>query len=144
MTKPTRKPKSAPVIRFELLPISTLLPHEEVDPKTVGTVEEGIRQEGAVLEPILVAEGSFVVLNGHHRLEVLRRLGARCAPAWIVDYHLPTITVDLWPGTAIESVPSKKEIEERAKRGLLYPPKTSRHKVRHRLPRRRTPLQELY
>ena len=130
--------------RFELISVSDLFPHEEVDPKTVESVEREIRAEGAILEPILVADGSLVVLNGHHRLEVLRKLGVSKVPAWVIDYHGSSITVDLWPGTSVKEVPSKEQIESRARRGLLYPPKTSRHTMRQRLPRRRTPLRDLY
>ncbi len=143
MPRGASKAKLLPA-RFELVPVSDLLPHEKVDSNTVASVEQEIRAEGAVLEPILVADGSLVVLNGHHRLEVLRKLGARKVPAWIIDYHGSLITVDLWPGTSVKKVPSKKQIESRARKGLLYPPKTSRHTLRQQLPRRRTPLEELY
>ncbi|MCL4324444.1 MAG: ParB N-terminal domain-containing protein [Candidatus Thermoplasmatota archaeon] len=144
MTRKTGEADVAPEARFELVLISELLPHEMCDPDTVDTVEQNIKSEGAVLEPILVAEGSLVVLNGHHRLEVLKRLGARKVPAWVIDYEGSSITVDLWPGSGVPEKPTKKDIVARARKGHLYPPKTSRHQISKPLPKRRTPLHELY
>lgn len=144
MKKGARHTGHGAATRFELLPISQLLPHEECDPHTLDEVEKDIRRHGAVLEPVLVAEGSLVVLNGHHRLEVLRRLGARKVPAWVVDYEDASITVDLWPGSGISEPISKKEILTRARRGHLYPPKTSHHSLGKPLPKRKTPLSQLY
>lgn len=129
--------------RFALVPISDLLPHERCDPTRVSEVEEDIKDEGALLEPILVADGSLVVLNGHHRLEVLKRLGARKVPAWVIDYDHASITVDLWPQSGVTMAPTKKEIISRAKGGHLYPPKTSHHRISRPLPKRRTALSTL-
>ncbi len=129
---------------FSLLPIDTLRPHEEIDPTKIDELRLTIEEESAVLEPVLVARGSWVVLNGHHRVEALRRLGARLVPAWVVDYEDEAIIVDRWPRSSVEEVPDKATILARAQAGRLYPPKTSRHTVRRRLPKRKTPLAVLF
>ncbi len=126
--------------RFALLPIGELKVHEEVRGADLAELVASISREGVVEEPILVAEGSLVILNGHHRVEALRRLGAARVPAWVVDYDAPEIELDRWdPGPPI----SKREVVTRAREGRPFPPKTTRHRVSLTLPTRRTPLPEL-
>lgn len=121
---------------FELVSIDQLRAHEEVDPVDVAQLAEAIRSEGAVDEPIWVARDSGVVLNGHHRLAALQVLGARRAPAWVLDYEDPEVVLEQWSsGPPI----TKEEVVQRAHAGSLFPPKTTRHRVHlpagtHRIP----------
>ena len=126
--------------RFALIPLERLRAHEEIDASDVEPLAAEIRAEGVLAHPIWVAAGSWVILNGHHRVAALRRLGAARAPAWVLDYHSPRILVDRWsPGPPI----SKREIEQRAREGRLFPPKTTKHLLELELPDRPTPLPEL-
>lgn len=109
---------------FQLLRLSTLHPHEQVDPVDVARLAGEIRDRGVVREPIWVSEAEGVILNGHHRFAALQRLGARSVPAWVVDYADPAMELARWgPGPPLD----KAEIVRRARAGELYPPKTSRH-----------------
>lgn len=126
--------------RFALVPTEQLRSHEEVDPAKVEALVEEIRAEGAVSEPILVAAGSGVILNGHHRFAALQRLGARRVPVWWVAYDDARIRLARWDtGPEI----TKAEVVERGRRGDLFPPKTSRHTIDFELPTRPTPLAEI-
>lgn len=127
-------------VEFALVPIHRLKGHEEYEPSKVeDLVEEMLRTE-EFTEPIWVARDSLVILNGHHRVEALRRLGAQKAAAWLFDYEGDAIELDRWaPGPRIE----KAEVVERAARGELFPPKTTRHRLHVELPSRRVPLAEL-
>jgi len=99
-----------------------------------------LRSTRIVREPILVAEESLVILNGHHRVAALRQLGARTAPAWVVDYGDAAITLDRWDdGPRL----AKSDVIARARSGHPYPPKTTRHRVLLDLPERPTSLTEL-
>ena len=105
-----------------------------------------IRHQHLVDEPLLVAEardGLFVVLNGHHRLAALQELGARRAPAWVVEYEGEAVVLERWPGARVETHPTKAEVVERALRGDLFPPKTTRHRLTSPLPTRVTHLADL-
>ncbi|MFZ0891261.1 MAG: ParB N-terminal domain-containing protein [Thermoplasmata archaeon] len=129
-----------PLPRFELLPIEQLHAHEEVDPDDVERLVRAIQTAGVVEDPIWVAEGSGVVLNGHHRLSALRVLQARRVPAWVVDYEDDSVGLERWsPGPVI----SKAEVVRRALSGELFPPKTTRHRVPLPPERHRIPLAEL-
>lgn len=125
---------------FALVPIDQLRPHEEVEEENVAELVVEIERTGVFADPIWVARDSWVILNGHHRVEALRRLGAVRAAAWVLDYDTDVVTVEPWrPGLPI----TKAEVVRRALGGLLYPPKTTRHQVRSDLPPRPTPLAEL-
>ncbi len=125
---------------FRLLPIESLKVHEEVVEAEVLQLVQALQREGAVQEPLWIARGSFVILNGHHRYNALRRLKARFAPAWLVDYEDPDIDLARWSdGPPL----TKAEVVERAVSGHPYPPKTTRHRIRHPLPHHPTSLDEL-
>jgi hypothetical protein len=127
-------------VTFALLPLDALRAHEEVVPaKVVGLVVE-LRRSGIFVDPIWVARDSEVILNGHHRVAALRRLGARRVPAWVIDYESDVVRVERWnPGPAV----SKADVLRRAHVGDLFPPQTTRHILATDLPRRPTPLEVL-
>lgn len=125
---------------FRLLPLDQLRVHEEVVEAEVVQLVGELRSEGTVREPLWIARGSLVILNGHHRYNALRRMGARLAPAWLLDYDDPEIELGRWgEGPSL----TKAEVVERGLSGRPYPPKTTRHQIRHSLPHHPTPLAEL-
>jgi hypothetical protein len=125
---------------FRLLPIESLHVHEEVDHGAVETLAQEIAREGVVREPIWVAKGTGVILNGHHRYYALRRLGARLVPAWILDYEDSRIRLERWSDG--EPV-TKADVLHRAAHGRPYPIKTTRHILHLTLRKQPTPLREL-
>lgn len=129
---------SAP--RFELVPIEALHIHEQVVAHDVTRLVATLGESRIVREPVLVADGSFVILNGHHRVAALRALGARVVPAWVVDYEDARITLDRWDhGPPL----TKADVVARGRSGDPFPPKTTRHRVFLELPDRPTSLTEL-
>jgi L-serine kinase (ADP) len=125
---------------FVLATLDALRAHEQVVPKKVRALEAELRRTGIFVDPIWVARGTDVILNGHHRVAALRILGAQRIPAWLLDYDSDLIRVDRWkPGPPI----SKAEVVRRAKEGKLFSPQTTRHRLAVELPRRPTPLAEL-
>ncbi len=125
---------------FALLPLDRLRAHERVEEENVRVLVEEIRATGVFSDPIWVARGTYVILNGHHRVEAARRLGAVRIPAWVVDYEGDLVSLEPWqPGLPI----TKAEVIRRAREGDLFPPKTTRHRLRTDLATRPTPLSEL-
>ena len=126
---------------FRLVPLARLKSHERIEPKKVDALVDEIRARGVFDDPIWVARGSDVILNGHHRVAALRRLGAVRVPAWVFDYDDGGIALDRWgPGPPL----SKEEVVRRGRSGRLYPPKTTRHRLTTELPARPTPLARLF
>jgi hypothetical protein len=107
-----------------LVPIDVLHPHESVYIDIVDYVTTDLLTSGFLKYPIVVDVRTLVVLDGHHRLEVLKKLGIRYIPAFFVDYAEDYVTV--YP--LRKDIPiSKTLIIDTALKGCLYPPKTSKH-----------------
>ena len=115
-----------------LVPIDSLRPHEQVIEEHVVELLEDIRSRGVLIRPILVDAKTLIVLDGHHRVEALRRLGARWVPAVLVDYDDDScVRVGSWrPGWRV----SKGLVRAAGLSGKLLPPRTSRHIVSFRIP----------
>lgn len=127
---------------FAIVPIASLRAHEEVvSDGAVDALAERIRRDGFVEQPIVVDARTLVVLDGHHRLNVLRRIGVRLAPVNKVDYADERIRVESW--RAGVAPPSKDEVVARALAGTPFPPKTTRHPTLYDLPSRRVALADL-
>jgi L-serine kinase (ADP) len=125
---------------FALMPLSELKAHERVVAKKVRALAARLQRSGVFQDPIWVARGSGVILNGHHRAAALRRLGAERVPAWVLDYDADLVRLDRWnDGPPI----AKDEVIRRGRSGALFPPRTTRHSLAVDLPARPTSLDEL-
>jgi len=125
---------------FALLPLNELRAHERIDESNIADLVALLRRTQLLSDPIWVSRGTSVILNGHHRVEALRRLGAERVPAWVLDYESDLVHLERWhPGPPI----SKGEVVRRAQEGRLFPPKTTRHRLLLDLPARPTPLSAL-
>jgi len=89
-----------------------------------------------------LADVDLVILDGHHRVEAVRALGARRIPAYIVDYFSDVVQLSTWPD-AVVSVVTKEDVIRRGRTGDLFPPKTSRHTLTIELEDRPTDLDDL-
>jgi L-serine kinase (ADP) len=126
---------------FRLVPLADLLPHEEIHGPAVRALAAHLRRVGVVDDPIWVAADSNVILNGHHRVAALRALGAERAPAWVIPYDSELIRLERWDeGPPID----RAEVVRRAAARQLFSPKTTRHILSVELPRRSTPLADLF
>ncbi len=66
--------------------LSLLRPHEEALPYHVKEVMESISKSKVVMKPLLVEAKTNIILDGMHRYEALRLIGAELAPVVKVDY----------------------------------------------------------
>ena len=110
---------------MSLVPLEWLKAHEEYVEERVQELTRRFTQTGRVDYAVVADARTGTVIDGHHRLETLRRLRAQVVPAVLVDYMDPDITVRCWREN--EVAPTKAEVVERARAGRLYPPKTTRH-----------------
>jgi hypothetical protein len=107
-----------------LVSSALLRAHERARKKHVDHMEEEIRRDGYVTHPLLVDKNTMIVLDGHHRLAALRRMGMSRIPVSFVDYKSPSIKVSSWrKGERI----TKKKVRDAGLSGKLLPIKTSRH-----------------
>jgi hypothetical protein len=125
---------------FAILRLSDLRAHEEIEEDNLQELMDHLQRSQVLSEPIWVARGSRVILNGHHRVEALRRIGAERVAAWVLDYDSELVHLERWhAGPPI----AKSEVVQRAVEGRLFPPKTTRHRILFDLPARPTPISEL-
>jgi len=142
MARQSRGIRRTPNVRFEVLEIGRLRGHERIRPALLEQLMEQIRKDGYLRRPILVADGDFVILDGHHRVEAVRALGARRIPAYLIDYFSDIVRLTTWPD-AVVSVITKEDVIRRGRTGDLFPPKTSRHTMTVPLGDRPTDLDDL-
>jgi len=113
-------------LRYAILDIEKLRPHERTKPELLERLLEAIRAEGFLRRPVLVEDEHFVILDGHHRYEALRLLGCVRIPVYLVHYDDPAIGLTTWPEAVVATV-TKAEVLARGRQGDLFPPKTTRH-----------------
>jgi len=89
-------------------------------------LEKEIKEDRILKKPIVADRSTLVVLDGHHRLEVLRKMGAKRIPVILVDYDDPRIIVKKWRENGDLE---KNLVREAGIYGKLFPPKTSKHMV---------------
>ncbi len=123
-----------------LVPLDVLKPHEEVDEQHLRELMKQIVSEGVLRYPIVVDMKTMTILNGHHRVEILKRLGKKYVPALLVDYDSDCIQVTSWrPGWNV----TKELVRKVALAGMRLPPRTSRHILCFETPRVDVPLDTL-
>lgn len=124
-----------------LAPLSLLKPHEQLNPQHFKRLYRQITGDSVLKTPLLVDCSTFIILDGHHRFEVLRSIGAQWAPVFLVDYGSSRVLVDSWRKD--RSI-CKRDVLEAGLRGRLLPYKTSRHRiVGIRIPEVNLPLELL-
>ncbi|MEM0451262.1 MAG: hypothetical protein QXO17_06825 [Nitrososphaerota archaeon] len=76
--------------------IARLVPHEEVIGGLLKSVISELRSIGLLLHPVVVSREHGIVLDGNHRVEALRQMGARRVLAYLVDYLSDEVEVKRW------------------------------------------------
>ena len=112
--------------RYRLVDVGTLRPHESLNADLLATLIAEIKADGFLRRPIVVEDGYYVILDGHHRYEALRRLGCVRIPVYLVRYDDPAIGLTTWPDATVKTV-TKADVIDRGTRGDPFPPKTTRH-----------------
>ena len=114
------------VTRIAIVNIGDLRPHEETDMMHTYELVRDILARGVLVKPIVIDEASMVILDGHHRFEALKMMGFKSIPVAMVDYFSDAIVVESWRNNIR---PTKAEVIDHARSGILYPYKTTRHMV---------------
>ena len=102
-----------------------LIPHEKVSLGGINKLEDYINNfhSEIILPSILVCNKTNVIIDGHHRLHVIKLLEVDQIPVSLIDYNSDLILTDE------KNSLSKKEIISSAKNNKLFPPITSKHLI---------------
>lgn len=98
-SKAERKKNELPEIR--IIRIEKLVLHEIEDPERTKRLEERLRADGFLKNPVIVGKvkrngSGFLLLDGVHRVNGLKKLGCRDVVAQIIDYAGEDLTVHTW------------------------------------------------
>ena len=82
--------------RISMIETEKLKPHEEVVESTVNKLVNAIQREGLLRDPLMVDKDDYIILDGMHRYNSLKRINCRFIPCCLVDYNSPLIKVGAW------------------------------------------------
>lgn len=123
MKSKKRKLKKDEVVFFK---IEELKEHEEIRPDYLEALKNEILADGILKMPICIDKKTCIILDGHHRLQALKKIGCKKIPVVMVDYQSPAIKVIPWrEGEMI----TKEKIIDTALSGKRMPSKTSKHMI---------------
>ena len=106
--------------------IEELKEHEEIRPDYLEALKNEILADGILKMPICIDEKTCTILDGHHRLQALKKLGCKKIPCVRVDYQSENIRVIPWrEGETI----TKETIIDMALSGRKMSSKTSKHMI---------------
>lgn len=109
-----------------LADVEQLRGHEETRPDYLKELKSQIKSDGILKRAIAVDRNTYVILDGHHRLQALKELGYTKIPVILIDYQAPNIKVFTWRDG--ENI-TKKTVISTALADKKLPPKTSKHTI---------------
>jgi len=113
---------------IQYIDITTLKCHEHTSLRKVAIVAKSIMLSGVIRNPVIVDGTTGIILDGHHRVAALKQIGARCVPAYVVNYFDEDIKVSMRRKDELMKL-IKQAVIERVKRGSVFPVKTTKHVI---------------
>jgi hypothetical protein len=124
--KPSQRLSLRKVNDIVFIELEELKEHEEIRPDYLEELKNEILSDGILKMPIAVDKTTYIILDGHHRLHALKKIGCKRIPVILFDYQSPEIEV--LPYREGETV-TKEMIIRTALAGRRMPPKTSKHMI---------------
>lgn len=125
-------------VNFEMVEVDKLLPIEKFIKNRIPTVKNKILRDGYWTKPVVIDKKHHLIMDGHHRFEVAKRLGFKKIPAISYDYS----KVQIWSLRESELV-THELVRHRALVNDIYPNKTVKHEFPFQLPNIKVKLEEL-
>lgn len=125
---------------FVLVELSKLKEHEEIIPERIEELKKEILSDDFLREPIIVDMNTNIILDGHHRFNILKSLGYSKIAVQYIDYRKPEIIVESWGNSKKQT---KKSVIEKVSKREKFPPKTTRHIIPDRVIDLMIPLKKL-
>ncbi|MCX8198381.1 MAG: hypothetical protein N3F07_04320 [Candidatus Micrarchaeota archaeon] len=82
--------------RLQIMPLERLKPHEEIIPYNLQKLREAMLNLGRLVDPLIIENKNFIVIDGNHRRKVLEIIKCPNAACQLVDYDSPEIRVGTW------------------------------------------------
>ncbi len=115
------------IVRNAYIHFSEILPHEKVIKERSDRYKEYIvsNTDYKVIPSLLICNETNVLIDGHHRLTMLKELGYKYFPATFLNYALDAIVPHIDPSKKI----TKTKIIDAAISNNLLDPKSSYHHI---------------
>ncbi len=118
--------------KVKLLAVKTLLAHEQTDPVHLANLMGRIVADGLLKNPVVVDKKTRVILDGHHRVTVVKKLKLKFMPVMLVDYFNPQNRV-FFRRADFKVKLIKTAILNRGLAGRPFPNKTTRNWIKGRI-----------
>jgi len=113
--------------QLEIVKIEELREHEEADPRHLREIHRLIEADDVLKRPLAVDFRTRTVLDGVHRLNVLKRCRCGRAPVYFLDFQSDEIVVY---SADRRSTISKDDVIRAALSGRKFPARTTWHMVK--------------
>ena len=115
--------KKPMICNVELEYIDNLFPIEKIDIERLPIVRNSLVKDNRWFTPLKIDSNSNIIFDGHHSFEIAKILSLSNIPVIKFDYD----DIDMW--SLREEIDLSKDIVmKNARKGLLYPYKTVKHK----------------
>ncbi|MED7819941.1 MULTISPECIES: ParB N-terminal domain-containing protein [unclassified Francisella] len=109
---------------FSIKELSELIPSEKISKESANNLYEEILKSKAWKHPVLIDVNTNVILDGHHRFSVAKKLQLKYIPCILVDFNSSIISVTSWK---TREKLCKSMILDRALSGDLFDYKTTKN-----------------
>ncbi len=114
-----------------IIPVDKLIGHERVSLRKCERILKDLKNNGIIHQPVVVDKKTLVILDGHHRVAVLKKIGIKKVPVILVNYHSKNIQVYLRRKNILMDL-IKYTVINKALSSDLLPKKTTRHVINYR------------
>lgn len=125
-------------IEISLISIEKLKPIEDFIKERADQLFDTISKNEYWIKPIVIEREHHLILDGHHRFDVAKRMGLTHIPVVIVDYK----DIEIWSLRPEEKV-THELVVSRALSDNIYPNKTVKHHFPFAIPECKIPIKNL-
>ncbi|AEB28561.1 ParB N-terminal domain-containing protein [Francisella hispaniensis] len=112
------------MLTFSLKKLSELIPSEKISEESANSLYEEIFKSKVWKHPVLVDLNTNIILDGHHRFSVAKKLQLKYIPCILVDFNSSIVSVTSW---RTREKLCKKMILDKALTGDLFDYKTTKN-----------------
>ncbi|MEM0026692.1 MAG: ParB N-terminal domain-containing protein [Ignisphaera sp.] len=98
--------------KIELIPIDMLIPHEDAEKQRLLNVLGKLLMTRTLKKPVIVDAKRYIIIDGHHRVNAMKILGAKHIPAVLADYSSDISDVGGWMYVASRGYRDQKLLEK--------------------------------